>query len=77
MAMSSGEVERKVRQLDNDVQAIHGLLHDLSATQARQGNRLDEIQANLDGHGQRHDGIDGRLDGIETSLAEILRRLPG
>ncbi len=37
------EVARKVRQLDNDVQAIYEMLAGISATQQRQGHRLDEI----------------------------------
>ncbi|MCE5290872.1 MAG: hypothetical protein LLG14_16765 [Nocardiaceae bacterium] len=43
--MTPREVDRKVRQLDNDVQAIYVMLADLSATQKRQGTRLDEIAA--------------------------------
>ena len=39
------EIARKVRQLDNDVQAIYELLAGISATQLRQGNRLEEIAA--------------------------------
>lgn len=37
------EIARKVRQLDNDVQAIYEMLAGISATQQRQGNRLEEI----------------------------------
>jgi phosphate uptake regulator len=39
------EIARKVRQLDNDVQAIYEMLAGISATQLRQGNRLEEIAA--------------------------------
>ncbi len=39
------EIARKVRQLDNDVQAIYEMLAGISATQQRQGNRLEEIAA--------------------------------
>ena len=91
MTMTPGELERKVSQLDNDVHDIYALIRSVAATQSRHGNRLDEIQAKLDNHGERLDGIDGRLDGIdgrldtmdgrlsglETSMAEVLRRLPG
>lgn len=37
------ELERKVRQLDNDVQSIYVMLADISSTQRRQGKRMDEI----------------------------------
>ncbi|SES20911.1 hypothetical protein [Actinokineospora terrae] len=40
------EVERKVRQLDNDVQSIYEMLATIEATQKRQGNRLAEIATN-------------------------------
>ena len=39
------EIARKVRQLDIDVQAIYEMLAGISATQHRQGNRLEEIAA--------------------------------
>ncbi|MGH3980281.1 MAG: hypothetical protein ACRDRZ_14955 [Pseudonocardiaceae bacterium] len=39
------EIARKVRQLDNDVQAVYEMLAGISATQHRQGNRLEEIAA--------------------------------
>src|SRR5262249_11245690 len=38
-------IQKKIRQLDNDVQAIYELLTGIQATQTRQGNRLDEIAA--------------------------------
>lgn len=73
MAMTPGEIERKVRQLDNDVQATYEMLATLSAQVARQGNllksidgRLDGIDARLDGHDARFDAIDARLDGHDA-----------
>ena len=61
-------VERKVQQLDNDVQAIYEMLARLEATQRRHTNRFDDIDG-------RFDGIDGRLDGIDGKVDEVLRRL--
>ena len=74
--MATPEIERKVRQLDHDVQAIYEMLASIEATQRRQTNRLDGIDGRLDGIDGRLDGIDGRLDGMDTKLDEILRRLP-
>jgi len=48
--MNPMELDRKVRQLDNDVQSIYEMLADISATQRRQGNRLDEHSAILNEH---------------------------
>jgi hypothetical protein len=57
------QVERKVRQLDNDVQAIYEMLAGISATQQRLGNRLNEI--------------DGKLGEIDGKLAKVLDLLHG
>ncbi len=75
--MSAAEVERKVRQLDNDVQEIYVLLHQISATQSRHGNRLDSIDGRLEGIDGRLDSIDGRLEGIDGRLDSIDGRLEG
>jgi hypothetical protein len=45
-------VERKVRQLDNDVQAIYEMIATVEATQRRHGNRLEEITASQSEHGR-------------------------
>ena len=42
---ASAEIERKVRQLDNDVQAIYELLGAIQGTQKWHGRRLDELTA--------------------------------
>jgi 3-deoxy-D-manno-octulosonic-acid transferase len=43
--MSTPDLTRKVRQLDNDVQAVYEMLAGISATQQRQANRLEELGA--------------------------------
>jgi len=63
------EIERKVRQLDNDVQSIYELLATIDATQKRQGNRLNEIAATQSDHGQKLDDHGQKLDAI----LELLR----
>ncbi len=84
MTMSPGEIERKVRQLDSDVQSVYEMLASISAQQSRQLNRLDALDAKIDTKVDalaerltaRLDGIDSRLDGLTSSMAEVLRRLP-
>jgi hypothetical protein len=51
------DLGRKVRQLDNDVQAIYEMLARIEATQARQGNRLAEAAATQAEHGAKLDRI--------------------
>ena len=67
---TSPEIERKVRQLDSDVQSIYELLDELNAgmkrvqaTQLRQGSRLDQIEDRLT-------GVDGKLD----TILDLLRQ---
>ena len=42
-AVSTPDLTRKVRQLDNDVQAVYEMLASIAATQQRQANRLEEL----------------------------------
>jgi uncharacterized protein YoxC len=76
MTMSPVEVERKVRQLDNDVQALYTLVNSISTTQQRHTNRLFELAATLDSisgqvaaigqHGEaladKFDALGGKVD---------------
>ncbi|MGQ0479781.1 MAG: hypothetical protein ACT4O0_01935 [Pseudonocardia sp.] len=78
----SPHLVRKVRQLDNDVQAIYEMLVGIQSTQVRQGNRLDEIAAvveahtaTLDGHTATLKAHGEKLDTVDTKLDEILSLL--
>ncbi len=66
--MTPGEIERKVRRLDNDVQSIYEMLATLSAQQARQGNLLTSMDGRLADQDARFDAVDARLDGIDAKL---------
>lgn len=78
------DLTRKVRQLDNDVQAIYEMLAGISATQLRQGNRLEEIssaQANLGATQAEHGAKLDELTATQTeqgakldTIIELLRR---
>ena len=63
------QIERKVRQLDNDVQSIYDILTGISGTQLRQGNRLEEIDTRL---GELDTRLTGRLDELDTRLTSRL-----
>jgi chromosome segregation ATPase len=110
--VATPDVLRKVRQLDNDVQAIYGLLEGITetqqkhgtaladlgvavtnirATQQRQYNRLDELDAHVEGmqtgladvratlarHGGRLEEFDTRFDGLESRLDGLESRFDG
>jgi hypothetical protein len=68
--MTPVEIEQKVRQLDNDVQAIYAMLADIAATQTRHGNRLAEIDGKLI-------ETDSKITGLDTKLDTILGLLNG
>lgn len=85
MAMNPVELERKVRQVDNDVQSIYVMLAGIQGTQERHTNRLNELAARLDvvndELGARIDGVEsrlsGRIDGVENRLGGVENRLGG
>ena len=68
--MNPTELDRKVRQLDNDVQSIYEMLADISATQRRQGNRLDEHSTILNAHSATLDAHTVTLDAHTVTLNE-------
>lgn len=73
--MTPAELERKVRRVDNDVQAIYELLHAISGTQARHGRRLDEFDVRFDGVDARFDTVDARFDAVDARLESVDSRL--
>jgi chromosome segregation ATPase len=67
--------ERKVRQLDNDVQAIYELIARIEVTQRRHTTRFDGLDSQILAMDSRLDGIETRLDGIDTRLGELGTKL--
>ncbi|MBK6955433.1 MAG: hypothetical protein IPH27_08255 [Actinomycetales bacterium] len=55
------EIQRKVRQLDNDVTDIYSMLTSIQAGQQRQAHRIDEVDRKLHEHDARFDGITAKL----------------
>jgi archaellum component FlaC len=110
--VATPDIGRKVRQLDDDVLAIYGLLEGITetqqkhgtaladlgvavttvrATQQRQYNRLDELDARVEGletgltevramlsrHGNRLDNFDARFDRLETKVDGLETKVDG
>jgi chromosome segregation ATPase len=73
----ASDIERKVRQLDNDVQSIYELLTNIQGTQRRQGTMLDGMDARMDRIETRLEGVETRLEGVETRLEGVETRLDG
>ncbi|MGH3998456.1 MAG: hypothetical protein ACRDTJ_13445 [Pseudonocardiaceae bacterium] len=76
MTMPVG-IERKVRQLDNDVQSIYEMLADIAATQRRQGNRLTEIDGKLTEMDDKVTEIDGKVTEIDGKVTGMDSKLTG
>ncbi|MGH3430169.1 MAG: hypothetical protein ACRD3Q_11995 [Terriglobales bacterium] len=70
-------IERKIRQLDNDVAAIYELLGNISSDQKRCFIRLDAVDTQLVELGGRLNGVDLRLDRVDERLSGIDTRLDG
>jgi hypothetical protein len=68
--MTTPDVVRKVRQLDNDVQSIYEMLAKIEATQNRHGNRLGEIATTI---GEMDNKI-GEMDGKLNEILDLLRK---
>lgn len=82
--MTSAPLERKVHQLDNDVQAIYELLSQIQIVTNRHDSRLREVARHLEAHDARFDAldarfdaVDGRFEGIEGQLGTVLELLRG
>ena len=59
---SESQIELRVSRLENDRDSIYEMLTDIKSTQQE--------------HSQRFEQVDRRFDGIEATLAEVVRRLP-
>lgn len=71
LAMTApGNLDRKVRQLDNDIEAIYGMLTSIEITQKRHHTRLSSIEELLGEHSDTLAGHTATLAGHTATLAE-------
>ncbi len=71
MTMGPVEIERKVRQLDNDVQSIYTMLSAIQGTQERHTNRLGELAVKLDTLETKVETLDGKVDTLDTKVDSL------
>jgi archaellum component FlaC len=76
-SVTTPEIGRKVRQLDNDVQAIYEMISKIDKTQQGHTTRLNGIDTHLEGIDTRLGGIDTRLGGIDTRVGAVETQLAG
>ena len=69
------EMEKKVRQLDNDVHAIYTMIADIQNNQRRHTNRFNELTADVGGLERRMGSLETVLGSLETQLGSLETKL--
>jgi chaperonin cofactor prefoldin len=79
MSMTPQQVERKLSQLDNDVQSIYDMLNSIITTQQRHTNRFKELAEQVGGLETRFDTLetkvsahDARFDSLDAKVDSVL-----
>lgn len=62
------EISRKEERLDNDVNAIYGLLSEITATQAVHTARLDLVDERLGGLDTKVEIVDAKVQAVDTKV---------
>lgn len=77
MPMNPAELERKVRQHDNDLTSIYDIVSSVQTVQRQHGHRLDTLTEKVTAHDARFDAVDAKLadhdtrfDAVDTKLAQ-------
>jgi len=68
MTMGPVEIERKVRQIDNDVQSIYTMLSAIQGTQERHTNRLGELAVKVDSLDTKVNTLGATVDSLDTKI---------
>jgi chaperonin cofactor prefoldin len=74
MSMTPQQVERKLSQLDNDVQSIYEMLNSIITTQQRHTNRFKELAEQVGSLETRFDTLETRFDTVETRFDTLETR---
>ncbi len=84
MTMGPVEIERKVRQHDNDITEIYQMLAHIQGVQGRHTMRLGELGAALgivdskvDAVNQKVDRLETKVDELDTKMGIVLELLQG
>ena len=77
--MSQPEIERRLRQHDDDITAVYELLGEIQDKQAQHDRHFEGVSRRFDSHDRQFDAINRRLDGqdqrfdrIDEQLAEVI-----
>lgn len=71
------QLERKVRQLDNDVAAVYEILARIELKQGRHDNRFDEMGADLDALKTDLAGVQADVGGLTADVGALKADVSG
>ena len=71
MTMTPAEVERKVRQLDNDVQSIYEMLTGIESTQRRHSNRFEELAGQVAAVADQVVSLDAKIETVDSRVSTV------
>jgi hypothetical protein len=71
------QLERKVRQLDNDVAAVYEILARIELKQGRHDNRFDEMGADLDALKTDLAGVQADVGGLTADVGGLRTDVSG
>lgn len=75
MSASPGDTERKVRELDNDVQAIYEMLSRIEATQRRHDSRFAEIGDDIRDLRGQVTALDGKVTSLDDKVTSLDKKV--
>lgn len=69
--MTAADIERKVRQHENDISAIYTMIADIHNTQGRHTNRFNELTEDVGALGERMSSIETRMTSLEGKVDSL------
>ena len=69
--MTATDLERKVRQHDNDISAVYTMIADIQNTQRRHTNRFDELTEDVASLSGRVGSLETKVGSLETTVDSL------
>lgn len=69
--MTATDLERKVRQHDNDISAVYTMIADIQNTQRRHTNRFNELTEDIAALGEQMTSLDTRMTSLESRMTSL------
>lgn len=69
--MTATDLERKVRQHDNDISAVYTMIADIQNTQRRHTNRFNELTEDVAGLSERMTSLETGVTSVDTRMTSL------